>query len=676
MFKKIGLLFALSILINVLGFSQTQHKIDSLVNLTSSLPIDTNLVNTYEKIAKLYLRIQLDSVKIYAQKMIDLSTKLNYDKGLAMGYNWFGESLLWQGDYQSTLKYFRKTNKIFEKSGKNMLWARSLEVIANVYSISDKSDSAVLLYNKALKFHEDNNDTVSAAKVLVNIGKVYSKIGDFTTALNYYFNARLTFKTINNDYWFMATERSIATVYGRQFKNDSAISIYKRIIEYQIKRDDYFNLAESYTNIGVLYEDKKDFDNAMEAQKKSLKYRLLVNDKRGTAITRMNIGSLYFSMEIYDSVVSYLDNSRKMFEMSRSTHPLAFNLMLTGEYYQKTMQLDKAEEMYFRAYNISLDNNLKGNVREAAKALSAIYEEMFEYKNALKYAKIYKVQYDSLINEENIRQQTVAKEGYKYKLQLFEKEKEIDAEKQQKYYAIIVGIIVAIGLMLLIFYRWKLHKTKLLQIEQQNEIAIQKANLNTQREERKRVANILHDNLAHVILNSQAQIKKIIADTKNSVTNQMLLQIEENLEFMNKLAKVASYELEFSLVLENNLADQFEIYIDRVQHSHSPRIIFHYNEKSHFDDLTDNHKSNIFSVFQEMLGNAIKYSKAKTITISLLSDENKTVLQVDDDGIGFDYEEVRHGQGFPNMKERAENLNGTFTFESEKGFGTKLKFII
>jgi signal transduction histidine kinase len=292
----------------------------------------------------------------------------------------------------------------------------------------------------------------------------------------------------------------------------------------------------------------------------------------------------------------------------------------------------------------------------------------------LKYEKIFITQRDSILNEDNIRAQTIAKEEYKRKIQLFEKEKEIINEKQQKYFAIVIGIIIVLGLVFLIFYRRKLQKSKLLYVEQQNQIKIREAGLKIQQAERKRVANILHDNLAHVILNSQTRVKKIISKIEDKEINQKLVQLEENLEFMNKLAKVASYELEFSFVLDKNLVDQFAGYIARVEHSHSPNIVFNYSDKTQFDSLTDKVRINLFSVFQEMLGNAIKYAKAKTITINLFKDGEKTTLQVDDDGTGFNYEEVRHGQGFVNMKERAEKLNGKFSFESEIRFGTKLKF--
>ena len=173
-----------------------------------------------------------------------------------------------------------------------------------------------------------------------------------------------------------------------------------------------------------------------------------------------------------------------------------------------------------------------------------------------------------------------------------------------------------------------------------------------------------------------SQVKKLITKTTDPKPKQTLIQIEENLDFMNKLAKVASYELAFAFVLEANLVDQIQKYIQRVQHSHTPKISFHHSDKTEFEILPDEVKINVFSVFQEMLGNAIKYAKARHIGISLIWDDGKTALQVDDDGIGFDYDEERHGQGFPNMKERAAKLDGVFSYESEIGFGTKLTFVV
>ena len=67
------LLLGLCLVLFSSSFSQNQQKIDSLKQVASKLPADTGLVNINEKIAKLYLRLQLDSTKVYAQKMVDQS---------------------------------------------------------------------------------------------------------------------------------------------------------------------------------------------------------------------------------------------------------------------------------------------------------------------------------------------------------------------------------------------------------------------------------------------------------------------------------------------------------------------------------------------------------------------------------------------------------------------------
>jgi len=428
--------------------------------------------------------------------------------------------------------------------------------------------------------------------------------------------------------------------------------------------------------LGVLYEGNQEYEKALDAQQKSLKYRKQVNDMRGLSITNMNIGSLYLNWEVFDSVMPYLNKSRKILEETKSMHALAFNLLLTGNYYLKVNQFGKAKEAYLLSYKISCDNNLQDNIKDAAKSLSTIYEEMYDYKNALVYAKIYKTQYDSLINEENIREQTVIEEGYKHKLQLISKETEIEYERQRTSYAIVTGLIIILFLILLVFYRKKLQKTKLRQIDQENDIKLKDAKSKTEKEERKRLANMLHDNIAHVISIAQSQIKSLINKPLPDTTKENLLQIEDNLLLANRLTKVASYELEISYILKKNIVEQIQDYINRIRHSHSPIIKFEYGDKNHFDTIPNEINENIFSVFQEMLGNAIKYSNADTIRITLLFDNGKTVLQVTDNGIGFNYNEVRHGLGLKNMKERAHKLNGTFSFESEKGFGTKLKFVV
>jgi signal transduction histidine kinase len=49
-------------------------------------------------------------------------------------------------------------------------------------------------------------------------------------------------------------------------------------------------------------------------------------------------------------------------------------------------------------------------------------------------------------------------------------------------------------------------------------------------------------------------------------------------------------------------------------------------------------------------------------------------LEIEDDGVGFDPETARlaGGQGFRNMRERAENIGARYSFVSAPGQGTKI----
>ena len=87
---------------------------------------------------------------------------------------------------------------------------------------------------------------------------------------------------------------------------------------------------------------------------------------------------------------------------------------------------------------------------------------------------------------------------------------------------------------------------------------------------------------------------------------------------------------------------------------------------------------NLWHIFQEAFSNIEKYSKAKTVSVSLAVSDGNLSLDIVDDGQGFDLEksELGRGYGLPNIKDRAERLGGMLLIESSPGSGTRLKVVI
>ena len=91
---------------------------------------------------------------------------------------------------------------------------------------------------------------------------------------------------------------------------------------------------------------------------------------------------------------------------------------------------------------------------------------------------------------------------------------------------------------------------------------------------------------------------------------------------------------------------------------------------------------NIYRIVQEALNNIEKHaSKAQKVVVQLIHHVNNKMsadiefeefisLTIEDDGQGFDRKTFTPGLGLSNMKDRAEELGGTFEIDSSPGRGT------
>ncbi len=91
-------------------------------------------------------------------------------------------------------------------------------------------------------------------------------------------------------------------------------------------------------------------------------------------------------------------------------------------------------------------------------------------------------------------------------------------------------------------------------------------------------------------------------------------------------------------------------------------------------DLAQKSSVAMYRIAQESITNIAKYAKAKTVSVSLICDGQILVLEVLDDGVGFDASHMRpQSHGLPGMRQRMIGLGGTLQVESEVGMGTRVR---
>jgi signal transduction histidine kinase len=91
-------------------------------------------------------------------------------------------------------------------------------------------------------------------------------------------------------------------------------------------------------------------------------------------------------------------------------------------------------------------------------------------------------------------------------------------------------------------------------------------------------------------------------------------------------------------------------------------------------DLSQSHSLALFHICQEALANIAKHAKAKNVQISLWSTSERVLMEIIDDGNGFDMIKISTaiGHGLANMQTRARSMGGDVDITSVIDEGTTI----
>ena len=87
--------------------------------------------------------------------------------------------------------------------------------------------------------------------------------------------------------------------------------------------------------------------------------------------------------------------------------------------------------------------------------------------------------------------------------------------------------------------------------------------------------------------------------------------------------------------------------------------------------------ADIVQIVREALSNVGRHAAATTCRVRLQRDrEGRVILEIDDDGKGFDPTSPAEGMGLSNLRERATSLGGTLEIESSPTQGTTVQIML
>jgi two-component sensor histidine kinase len=87
-------------------------------------------------------------------------------------------------------------------------------------------------------------------------------------------------------------------------------------------------------------------------------------------------------------------------------------------------------------------------------------------------------------------------------------------------------------------------------------------------------------------------------------------------------------------------------------------------------------RRDLYLIFKEAVNNLVKYSAATDARIAMRINNRHLVLDISDNGRGFEPAAIKEGNGLLNMKQRAEKWKGRLNMESNTGKGTHIELLL
>ena len=204
--------------------------------------------------------------------------------------------------------------------------------------------------------------------------------------------------------------------------------------------------------------------------------------------------------------------------------------------------------------------------------------------------------------------------------------------------------------------------------------------LEGQEEERKRIAMDIHDGIGQMLTSLKYQIEAIDL-TQDAKAREKIAEVDQLIKQIIKEVRKVTFDLKPTVLGDYGLQAGLNVFIQEI--SKLTGIDMQYRTSGDIPRLPQKIENNIFRIIQEAINNAIKYSGADQITVSLKQMESELMITVRDEGKGFDTKIVgartsnlESGRGLFNMYERTEYVNGNLEIQSEIGQGTTVRLTV
>jgi len=560
------------------NFLFSQNNFEKLDKNELDKIIETSFVELKTDPNSVIKKVELVKNVAQQKKFYDIEMRADYIIGNAYS------SL---GNYQKSIDHFQLAIKTCQTIDSTAYLAIIYNSLGWTYQMTSNYTLAESYYTIALKI----NNPIVNTNILCNLGTLYQNKGDYSKALEYYFEAKDYQKLYNQTTDLATILNNIATIYTYQNSYEDALLFFKEASILYKNQNDLKRYKSSLNNIGVVFYKQKEIDSAYFYYNQALLLSINLDDKNGEITALINLTNIDIKNKMLSEALLKTNKALNIATDIGSVYLIIEAMLSKVEIETQLKNYSEAISYLIDAKKIATSHEHFEQKLYILETLSELFEKNNNSKEALIYYREYTKLKDSIFTEEKTRIIENLKIGYEserkeQQIQILENEKKIS-----KYHKmlLLLGISIIFFTLIILFYLFRLNikntkqKFKILEEEKKaNNLELEKNKLqilNKELENKQLQSEIeykqkeLTTNAMHLLQNNEFNqlIVNSIKDIKEKFSTDTELQKSLN-DVVNK----------FNLKNTDTLWNEFEVRFQEVHKDFYERLL----EK--FPDLTPN----------------------------------------------------------------------------------------
>ena len=489
--KKLFLILVASIVYQNIIVAQTNlDSLESLANRTSGEEKLTLLLDLCEE----YIIASPDkALDIGLQVLIQSKNQVKpiYE---ARALWIMGRANFKLANYENALRYYNRALGEFEKLNMREEQARILLGLAEVYDSEKYPEMALLFLERAHSISIQIKNYQLQIDLLMNLGKIHAKKGNYKNALNQY---QKILQLLGNDN--ISTQQKNIKVacfnkMGQSYVNlgefNESIDAYKHASQLSKFLGDSLELEKTFRSLGLSFYLLQKMDSSLVYYTKAYKLSNSIPDSTELMLAIQGIGDVHFESGNFTQALNYFNRQLSIAERIKDNQGIVTSLVKISRCYYVSGDYPTSTRYLNRALVIAKKENLYSTAADVYQYLSLISESEGKYRDALAFYKLWAEIRDSIYNEES--GEKLAKLQILYDISQKERENEIlrqsseiqNLQLSKSRYQRIILIAVAISFFVLIIFLILLYQSKHKEVQKQKEAEQRIVEINKELERR------------------------------------------------------------------------------------------------------------------------------------------------------------------------------------------------